>query len=962
MRRRLRLLISLLFLPSLVLAQRPFFRELIIDRQDDEIKVNTLFQSEEGFVYAGTNKGMFRYDGFIFKNISGDNKLNDLQITAITTGGQREFYSGSEKGEIIHWINEKPFKISAPFHSPVRSLILEADRTLWVATYGEGIFYLSGNSWHRLTGLPDPFIYTLIKHPAGPLLAGTDGGLVVINKQTTPFTYFVYNSTHGLPDNIVRSIGVLPDNEVLLGMQEKGVCRFNLQSKKFIDVGFTNDWLYGPVNVMTFLQNEFWLGTENFGIVDYEFRGDRRIRNFNTGTDLPFAKVSALLRDSEGNVWIAGENKLVISPGEKVEFVNEIAGMGVDSIQAITSCPDGYIWFSDPSGLYRFDYLAKDSDRLMHYEVDKKNKQLHIVSLFEDDNENLWIGTFDNGLYCLNTATGKVKKLSEKDGLPNANVISVHGRNQSIWLATLGGVVECRYDSAAGAETGFPYVLKLIQNSPIFNGFVYDIYEDTKGRVWMATDGKGVLYYDRKSIHEYVLPGNAKVVYSIEEDFWGNIWFSTQHNGIYRFDGKSFRNFNLSNGLSEIDIYGLSVDNVGNILAINRKGIDIINSRTFDVENIGEESGFKQLDADLNAVARDRKGGVWIGTRAGIVRFFNYALGTRNKPNLVIQRVLTFMKQDVGLKDTIFEYNQNNISIEYAGLWYTHPDLVTYRYRVKGYSNDWIPTRDRIVTFPNLPPGTYTFEVMAGLEGQFRHASFASYTFKIRKALWKELWFQIMMVTILAVLIILFIRDRDDRFRRMESLKKEKVEYQYATLKSQVNPHFLFNSFNTLIAIIESDANKAISYVEKLSDYFRNMVQHRDKDLISLDEELQMVETYYFLQQKRFGEHLKLHVEIPDEWKQQFGLPPLSLQLLIENAVKHNVVSHEAPLDICVKAAENNTLVIRNNLNPKVKPDPSTGIGLDNIVNRFHILTGEKVIVSTEGNEFIVRIPLIPIH
>lgn len=958
----LRMLFFMLLLPLCTWAQRPFFRELIIDRQDDEIKVNALFQSEKGFVYAGTNKGMFRYDGFGFQNISGDKKLEDVQITSIASGDQEVFYSGSEKGEIIRWVNEKPLKIATPFHSPVRSLFLDEEQTLWVATYGEGIFYRSADTWHRLTGLPDPFIYMLTKHPSGTLLAGTDGGLVVINKQKKPFTYFVYNSRHGLPDNIVRAIGVLPNSEVLLGLHEKGICRFNLTTRKFTLIQDTGEWAFGPVNVMTLLQNEFWLGTENNGIVDYEFRGDRRVRNFNLGNDLPFSRVSTLLRDTEGNVWIAGDNKLIISPGEKVEFVNEIAGYSIDSIQAITSCPDGYIWYSCPSGLYRFDYLAKDADRLVKYPLEKKNIPLHIVSLFEDESENLWIGTFDNGLYCMNTTTGVIRKLSEKDGLPNANVISIHGRGGRIWLATLGGVVECRKKEKAVRPGEFPYELKSVGAGPLFNGFVYDIYEDTKGRLWLGTDGKGLLMYDGKSIQELQIPGDPKIVYSIDEDFWGNIWCSTQHNGVYRYDGKTFRNFNLNNGLSELDIFGISVDNSGNILAINRKGIDIINSRTFSLENIGEESGLKQIDADLNAVARDRKGGVWIGTRTGIVRFYNYTLGIRNKPNLVIQRVLTFMKQDVGLTDTVFEYNQNNISIEYTGLWYTHPDLVTYRYRVKGYSNDWIPTRDRIVTFPNLPPGTYTFEVMAGLEGQFRHAAFASYTFKIRKALWKELWFQMSVVVVLAILIVVFIRDRDDRFRRMEGLKKEKIEYQYATLKSQVNPHFLFNSFNTLIAIIESDSGKAIDYVEKLSDYFRNMVHHRDKDVVSLEEELQMVETYYFLQQKRFGKHLQLFIDIPDDWKQRFGLPPLSLQLLIENAVKHNVVSHESPLDIHVSAAENNSLVIRNNLNPKVKPDPSTGIGLDNIVNRFHILAGEEVTVVSEGDEFIVRIPLIDIQ
>ncbi|MFN8155128.1 MAG: two-component regulator propeller domain-containing protein [Bacteroidia bacterium] len=962
MKRRIALLLLLLAGMLQGWAQRPFFRELIIDRQDDEIKVNTLLQSEEGFVYAGTNKGLFRYDGFEFKNISSEPKSQDIQITAMTSKSRNEIYSGSEKGEVIHWINQKPVRIPTPFHSPVKSLFFDENSTLWVATYGEGIFYRIKNIWHRMAGLPDPFIYTLKQHPTGKLLAGTDGGLVVINKQSNPVSYFVFNSRHGLPDNIVRSIGIMPNGEVLLGMQEMGICRFNLSTKKFVPVTGQGAWDFGSINEMILLQNEFWLGTENHGIVDYEFSGDRRLRNFSMGSDLPFSRVSALLRDTEGNVWVAGDNKLIISPGEKVEFVNEIAGKGIDSIQAITSCPDGYIWFSNPEGLYRFDYLAKDNERLLKYNVDKKRPHLHIVSLFEDDFENLWIGTFDNGLYCMNTATGDIRRLTEKDGLPNANVIAIHGRGENIWLATLGGVVECRRINTEGKKADFPYELKMAGPGPLFNGFVYDIYEDTKGRLWLGTDGKGLLMYDGKSIHEYSISANAKIVYSIEEDFSGNIWCSTQHNGIYRYDGKSFRNFNLNNGLSELDIYGISIDNGGNLLAINRKGIDIINSRTFSIENIGEESGLKELDADLNAVARDRKGGVWIGARNGIIRFYNYSLDTKNKPNLVIQRVLTFMKQDVGLKDTVFEYNQNNISIEYTGLWYSHPDLVTYRYRVKGYSNDWIPTRDRIVTFPNLPPGTYTFEVMAGLEGQFRHAAMASYTFHIRKALWKELWFQMTVVIFLAIIIILFIRDRDVRFRRMESLKKEKVEYQYATLKSQVNPHFLFNSFNTLIAIIENDAGKAIGYVEKLSDYFRNMVQHRDKDVISLEEELQMVETYYFLQQKRFGNALKLYIDIPDDWKHQFGLPPLSLQLLLENAVKHNAVSHESPLDIHVTAAENHSLIIRNNLNPKVKPEPSTGIGLNNIVNRFQILAGEDVRVESVGDEFIVKVPLIPIE
>ena len=943
------------------MAQRPFFRELVINKVKEDLRVNAIAQSNDGLIYFGTDDGLYNYDGFSFESLHAAGDTISKKISVISSFENNKLIIGTEKGKLLLWSNNKLKSIKSPVHSPVKSIVRYENGDLWLASYGEGIYYRIGNDWHRLAGIPDPYIYQLILHPNGTLWAGTDGGLLEINPSTNPITYKIYNSGDGLPDNIVRAVGIMPDGNLLLGLQEKGICQFNTKTKKFINVTGDLNWSYGAVTSLTRLQNEFWLGTENAGIIDYEFSGDRRIRQFNNANSFPGSKVQAIMRDTEGNVWIGTDAKLVMSPGEKVEYVEAVDNFKFDSVQAIAACPEGYIWFSSPKGLFRFDYLAKDENRIVKFKVDPKLPNLHIVSLYEDDFDNLWIGTFDNGLYCLNTRSGKVRRYTEKNGLPNANVIAIAGRGTTVWLATLGGVIRCdKIIPDSGKEDDFAYSFGELGNGgeATYNGFVYCVFIDSKGRVWFGTDGKGLVMYDGFTSRSFVGQTSGKVVYSITEDLFGNIWFSTQHQGVYRFDGRNFKNYNLSHGLSELDIAGLNLDNNGNIVVVNKKGLDIINPKTFEVENIGEESGLKYIDADLNAVTRDRKGGIWIGTKTGIVRFFNYNKGVSNKPRLILKRVLSFMKQDIGLQDTVFEYNQNNISIEYTGLWFSHPDLVSYRYRMKGYSNDWIPTRDRIVTFPNLPPGKYTFEVMAGLEGQFRNASVASYHFEIVKPLWKRNWFVISIISGLALLILFYIRDRDLRLRRLEGLKKEKVEYQYATLKSQVNPHFLFNSFNTLIAIIEDDQKKAISYVEKLADYFRNMVRHRDKDVISLEEELEMVNTYYFLQQKRFGDYLELELDVPTLWKQEFGLPPLSLQLLIENAVKHNAVSYETPLKIQVTAAENHSLIISNNLNPKKQAEPSTGIGLDNIINRFTIISGQKVKVHTEGNTFIVEIPL----
>lgn len=957
--RKLLLLFCSLLLTFHSWGQHPYFREIAIESGNDELKVNTLFQEKEGLIYIGTNQGLYRYDGFSFEKLNLPDTLKNEKISLITGFENDGVFVGLESGLLFLWKDERFFLITAALKSPIRSVLEIEKGRLWVATYGEGIFYKTGRDWHRLAGIPDPYVYQLMMHPSGKILAATDAGLVLIDPDSDPLRFRVFDSKNGLPDNIVKVMGLLPDNNVLLGFQEKGISIFDMKTNNFKDILEDVQWPFGSVNCLTKLQDEFWIGTDGKGIVDYEFSGDKRIRNFFDKTGFPFKNVNAVLKDMEGNIWIAADNKLIISPGEQIELVSSTDEMNLDSLQAITSSQNGGVWFSTPKGLYNFEYMALGKRKLKKFPISTM-KDLHIVSLYEDESGLLWIGTFNNGLLILNPYTGVVTRFGEKNGLGNANVISINGKGNKIWLATLGGIVQCIVHDFSSFKKKPEYEFKMLTlEDKRFNDFVYTVYIDSKERVWFGTDGNGVLMYDGIKLNAFSELNAARVVYSITEDSKKNIWFSTPNQGVIRYDGNQFNVFNLSKGLSSLDIMGLSRDNTGNLVVVNKKGLDIINISNFNVKTYGEESGIGIIDADLNTVTRDSKGGVWIGTRSSLIRFKNYSRGKTEYPKVILKKVYTFMKQVVDLKDTIFDYNQNNISIEYTGIWFTQPELISYRYRLKGFSTDWITTRDRIVTFPNLPPGHYSFEVVAGLNGKASSREIASYSFRIEKPLWKENWVVFTFIVLLTGGILLYIRDRDIRLRRIEGLKKEKVEYQFATLKSQVNPHFLFNSFNTLIAIIEEDKERAISYVEKLSDYFRNMIQYRDKDIISLEEELAMVETYYFLQQKRFGEHLELRVEIPEDWKKSFGLPPLSLQLLIENAVKHNAVSHETPLLISVHTSEGSTLVVENNLNPKLSAEPSTGIGLDNIINRFIILSGNKVKVNKANGKFVVEVPLI---
>ena len=188
-----------------------------------------------------------------------------------------------------------------------------------------------------------------------------------------------------------------------------------------------------------------------------------------------------------------------------------------------------------------------------------------------------------------------------------------------------------------------------------------------------------------------------------------------------------------------------------------------------------------------------------------------------------------------------------------------------------------------------------------------------------------------------------------------EQLKREQLALQYETLKNQVNPHFLFNSLNSITSLIKKDPDKAILFVKKLSEVFRYVLKQKDNEISSIEEELIFLESYVFLEKIRFGENLHVNIDIKE--KKQYIIP-LSLQMLVENAIKHNVISKEFPLTISIYSKNENYIAVTNNL--KRKHSVNTGkIGLENIKSRFEFFTSNPVIISESESDFTVEIPVI---
>ena len=226
-------------------------------------------------------------------------------------------------------------------------------------------------------------------------------------------------------------------------------------------------------------------------------------------------------------------------------------------------------------------------------------------------------------------------------------------------------------------------------------------------------------------------------------------------------------------------------------------------------------------------------------------------------------------------------------------------------------------------------------------------------------------WYIVYGAIIITILISFFLQGRQFlMFWRNASLEREKFEKEsiaarYEALKNQVSPHFLFNTLNTLTNLVYDDPDKAARFIKQLSEVYRYVLETREKEVVPLADELAFLESYLFLQQIRFGGKLRVSIA---------GMPagaqvaPLALQMLIENAIKHNVLSEEHPLNIALYP-EGEFLVVENNLQKKTggSQTPTPGLGLSNICRRYEFLTRAKVRILEDGSRFIVKLPTLQI-
>ena len=217
--------------------------------------------------------------------------------------------------------------------------------------------------------------------------------------------------------------------------------------------------------------------------------------------------------------------------------------------------------------------------------------------------------------------------------------------------------------------------------------------------------------------------------------------------------------------------------------------------------------------------------------------------------------------------------------------------------------------------------------------------------------------FIFMFLSLLVGNMILFFKNWKAATIQQEELKRAHLALQYQSLKDQVRPHFLFNSLSSLASLINSDTDKATQFVHKLSDVYRYVLEQRENELVPLKDDLKFMEDYIFLQKIRFGENLQVNTDLDLDGSRM--VIPLSLQMLVDNAIKHNEISSDHPLVITITSTGNGHVIVKNNLQRKEISENSLGTGLENLRKQMGYYSDDPLLVQEEAEAFIVRMPTL---
>ncbi|MEP6676413.1 MAG: two-component regulator propeller domain-containing protein [Ferruginibacter sp.] len=1001
---RYRLLFPLLFLFINTHAQPASYNFTHITTSDglSNSVVRALTQDKYGYIWIGTLNGLCRYNGYTVETFVHQEKepysLPDNFVQGLLCDGDKNIWVSFQNGLYRFDYPTSHFILQAATKGIQIRKIMETGHDTIVCAAAKGIAF-----FHPSTG---SFTYAsadavenaaLLKRPVNDIFAAknewlylaTDTGLVIYQPLKKKVTLIDLKPIRGQ-----RTDKVTIDSHGTIWISYGG----NGESILKTDPLFTKfellpNFLLAETNVpnnhvsyfFNDSHNRLWIGTSGTGLCLYDTSNNKFIRfgkNPLQPSSISSSNLNSIYQDKQGFIWLGTEGYGVnyFHPDDNLFHsilpdYNQQLNFPDNWARAVTQDNKGDLWLGNVSGLsvYKtslgsFRYWRNENDRPTQLYSNSVRCLLH------DDHDCIWIGTAQ-GLNRYNPAKDHMDFFGVKDSMPYSffwALIQDHEKN--IWIGSREGLFQ--YNYTTNTFRNFEQVAAM---ATYCHYNFLSLFEDSHKRMWMGTYKNGLIMYDPQSgIAKHWMKNESDSSFinnnirSITEDKNGFIWVASNE-GITSYDPatEKFKNYREDEGLKTVNASELMVDEKNRLWIGTGKGLFMLDSSRHSFRSFSLKDGLPSLEFNEQVAFKTLSGDFVYPSLKGFLVFSPLDYKER-KPDVdvyisafkVFNQDYTISTNPEELKALRLKYDENFFTLELTGFNYHNPQEIWYAYKLEPFNKEWIYTKERQINYTNVPGGDYVFHFKASADNTNWNGSDNTMSIHIGTVFYKTKWFWALAGLLIAAMLYAIYRYRIAQKERIyslqnksQALEKEKAIVQYESLKQQLNPHFLFNSLTSLRSLIRIDKQNAADFLDKMSLNYRYILKSSEHELVPLKDELEFARGYCDMQQTRFGEGLQVNIMVPEESLYK-KIVPVTIQNLIENAIKHNLIDSDTPLIIEI-TEQDNYLVVSNNLQVKDFVDTSNKYGLKHLQFLYLHLDSRPVLITKDEKYFTVKIPLI---
>lgn len=740
-----------------------------------------IVQMPDGYLWVATQNGLARFYGTGFQVFDKSNTpaLHHNDITALAVSPDSTLWIGTYNGltSLKHGVFTFHKTGDGPSMEIIRALAIDHSGNVLIGTMNDGLKIYKNGTVESITtvhGLSNNTVYAVVEDQKENIWIGTEMGL---NKyHNGQFSY--YHMSNGLPHEMVRSLSVSSDGTLWIGTMG-GLVKWN----NGIQHTYTAKDGLSDIAIRSIYEDHsgtLWVGTELGGICQFTHNA---FIPYRASDGLLGNMVVAIFEDREGILWVGIYNNGLDQFWEG-KFLNYDMrdGLPTNGAASIIQARDGGIWIGS-GDLTRFD-----GRKFKTFGNGSKPLTTNVRALFEDSRGTVWIGT-QSGL--LQYSNGTFRTYSEKDGLSNLQIRAIREDHQGhLWVGTLAG----------GAHRMEHGRLVSFQDKGLSINVIRCIFVDHAGTVWI-TSNDGVRLWRNDTITMFTkkegLP--EEPIYEMIEDSENTLWMGSYGGGLVRYRDGKFTRYTQQHGLINDAIFQLVEDNFGNLWLGGMKGISYIKKQQLNdfaegkidrIQSTGYTAADGMISSDCNSNAqatccKTSDGRLWFTTNAGIVVVDPGNLHENMlPPPVMIEKIYVNKAEFSPLGNIHVPSGNGEVEIHYSGLSFQVPEKVRFRYILEGFDKEWNNVETRHEAFyTNLPPGKYTFCVLACNNDGIWNTTGARVSFELEPHVYQTAWFFGLMLVVAGGAIFGMYRIRVWRLLIREKMLKAYVTEAMAKIK-----------------------------------------------------------------------------------------------------------------------------------------------------------------------------------